>query len=291
MTTPIYAPDIATYATRTPYITRAEYIEAGTGVDLSQLVPGSASQTDQNAALDRVIARASSWADSLTYKVLAATSDTQAGYYRVQTDGSLAVPVSYTPLISVTAISLGPNPWTLTALTDLSSVGIDGRTVLIGSPSNTGPFDWSSRGEPRVFAQVTYVNGWTCTTLASGSSIGATTVSVTSALGLYPGIPLVIDDGANTEHVTVTAVTGSTATVTPALADAHNAGVAVSAMPQSIKQAVISLTSCLIKTRGSQAVVMASMRSEPTNTAISQSGGVEDFQLAVDLLEPFRRVW
>jgi hypothetical protein len=61
-------------------------------------------------------------------------------------------------------------------------------------------------------------------------------------------------------------------------------------MPQQIKQAVISLTCVLIKTRGAEAIAMASMRSQPTETEKMESGASDDWEAAVDLLQEFKRV-
>lgn len=284
---PVFAPDAATYATRTAYITAQEFVEAGTGVDVSQLVPAGQSG-DQTQALLRVIRQASAWADSLCYKVLAATNDTQAGYFLVRC-GICSVPVKNTPALEVTGISTGPTPWQLTPLADLSRVGIASpKIVQFAVPGCvTDP-----RG--RLFVQLSYVNGWTCTTLGSAAALGDTTVTLASNLGVYPGLVLTVDDGAATELVTVDSsyVPGAAGPVplTAPLASAHAVGVAASAMPPDVKRAVIALTACLIKTRGAEAVVMPeSFGGPPTRTALSEAGGIEDFELAADLLEPYRR--
>lgn len=293
----VFAPDAATYTTRTPYITSAEFTEAGTGVDVSQLVPqGSA---DANAAaLTRVISRASAWADSLTYKVLAATVDTQAGMYRPKADGSLIVPLAFAPIFEVASVSLGSAPWNAAPLSDLSRVGIAGTTAVIGcgyAMPYGGPGGGFTDYRGRRFVAVTYVNGYTCTTLAGSTAQGDLSLNLAANLGVYPGQVLTLDDGGVTERVQVAATytPGASGPVplTAPVVNVHPAGVSASAMPQDIKQAVISLTACLIKVRGSEALVMQSMGSEPTNTEISQAGGIEDFELAADLLERHRRVW
>lgn len=290
---PIFAPNISTYAARTPYITPTEYTAAGTGVDVGQLVPGGTTAANQ-AALLRVIARASSWADNLCYQVLAATLDTQSGRYRIKADGSLAIPVDNTPLIAVNSVSTGPTPATLTAMTDLSGLWLGKKVVTIpyaGLSTGLRTY-YPAASSGWMYAAVGYVNGWANTVLTAAS--GAASLLVQSGLGIYPGMTLTVADGANTETVTVagTYTPGSTTVPTAAaLLFTHPVGTAVSAFPESIKQAVISLTSALIKTRGSEAVVMMSMTAEPSKTTLSESGGIEDFEIASDLLTPFRRVW
>jgi hypothetical protein len=277
----VFAPDIATYATRTPYITAAEFTEAGTGVDVGQLVPNGTSQANA-AALTRAITRASAWADNLVNKVLGATLDTQAGYYRVR-DGILRVPVNYAPVIEVVSVSTGDRSWSLTPMSSLTQVGIRSpKVVEIGSTC------WSGRR----YVSVTYVNGWTCTTLAGSGTAGDTTVTLAANLGVYPGLVLTVDDGANTEVVQVASsytpgAAGPVPIASP-LAFPHAVGVAASAMPQDIKQAVILLTAAVIKTRGNEALVMASLSSEPTMTS-TQAGGSQDVAMAKALLQQYGR--
>lgn len=286
----VFAPDISSYAGGASYITPAQFLQAGTGVDVSQLVArGSAAAN--TAALARVIRQASSWADSLTNRAgdatLAATVDIQTGYYRPR-GGMLTVPVKYKPVIEVVGISTGPYPWQLTAMSPLDRVGIVSPKLVQFA---VGGYTCDQHG--RVYVALSYVNGWPCTTLASPAAVGDTAIGLTSPVGVYPGMVLTLDDSGNTEQVTVAAsyTPGTTGPVplTAAISETHTAGVAASAMPEDIQRAVIALTACLIKTRGSQALVMQSMGSEPTNTEISQAGGVEDFELASDLLEPYRR--
>lgn len=283
MTTPAIAPYVPTYANRVPYLTPAEYKAAPTGVDVSQLVPGGA-PSQENAALSRMIGRASSWADSLCFQVLAATSDTQAGTYRVKADGTVQVVCDYSPIVYVTAITTGLTPSQLAPLTDLSNVWPQGKVVAFPAPPNV----W-----PTPFVVVSYVNGYANTTLATSAAFGATSISVTSPLGIVPGLPLRIDDGVNPIYVTVdpTYTVGSaTVPLTAALPYLYGPGVSVSALPEAIKQATISLTSALIKTRGTQAITMVSMNGGPGELAESQPGGLEDLDVAMDLLAPFVRV-
>lgn len=285
---PVFAPDLGTYTARTPYLTPAEFTEAGTGCDISQLVPGGTTG-DQSAALARIIRQASAWADSLCYKVLAATVDTQAGRY-LSRGGIISVPVKYAPLVAVTSISVGDEAWCAQPLGDLSRVGIEPPLLLRFAEPGCG---WGAATRRR-FVTVTYVNGWACTTLAAAATAGAASITLASNLAVGPGMTLTVDDGANTEQVTVASsfVPGSTGPVplTAPLAAAHTVGVAASAIPPDIKRAVIALTACLIKTRGSEALIMGSIGSPPDKTALSEAGGIEDFEIATDLLGPYRRV-
>jgi hypothetical protein len=286
----VFSPAATTSTARTPYLTAVEFTEAGTGVDVSQLVP-SGTTGDQTAALLRVIRQASAWADSLCYKTLAPTVDVQAGRYLAR-DGMIRIPVRMAPLISVEWISTGPTPYQLTP------VALSSGSAAIQPPATLYLRDPGSLycGTGRGFYQLSYVNGYgACTTLAGSAAVGDTTLNVATTMGIAPGMVLTVDDGATTEQVTVSPsyVLGALGPVPLAapVTNAHAAGAAVSAMPPDIKRAVIALTACLIKTRGSEAFVMSSMTSPPSKTALSESGGIEDFEIATDLLERYRRVW
>jgi hypothetical protein len=303
MTTPAVAPYVPTYATETPYLTLQEYLTAPTGVDTNQLVPGGDTAANA-AALTQVIARASSMADDMCQQILAATIDTQAGIYRVYADGTIRVPVDYTPLIMVTGVSLGVRAGQLTALTDLSGLYLLRKVVRIpardalGSPIVGVQFPAASVAAGEMFAEVTYVNGYTNTLLAAAVVAGDSSITVTSPLGIVPGLRLGIYDGANTEQITVDAsyVIGSaTLPLTDPLLYPHNpaaapGAVAVSALPSTVKDAVIALTSYRIKTRGATAVAMGAMKASPESKQKSTPGASEDLALAKTLLRPFMRV-
>ncbi len=291
---PAVALYVPTYASRSAYLTSAEYVASPTGVNVSQLVVGGTAQ--QNAdALTQTIARASSLADSYCYQVLAATVDTQVGKWRVQRDGTIKVPLAFTPVVQINGVQLGYQPNMMTTLTDLSNVWV-GRKVaeipVLGvqfpNSSLNSPLQRSTTGQ--MYAAVTYVNGYANTLLTSAPTVGATSFTVDSILGILPGMPLTLHDPSQTEHVTVLSVAGNTVTIVSPLTFAHAVGINVSALPESIKQAVVLLTSALIKTRGSEAIVMSSMRGQPSKTSKIEDGGLEEIDLAVVMLEPFRRV-
>lgn len=300
---PVFAPTVSTYATRVPYITPAEYAQAATGVDTGNLVPnGSAAQNA--AALVRVIARASSWVDNLCYQVLAATRDRQAGRYRVRRDGTIAVPLDYAPVIAVAAASVGPAVNQLSALGDLSGLELGAKVVTIpaaataGGPAAPVPYFDSQllAGRGTVYATVDYVNGYANTALAAAAAAGASSITVASPLAIFGGMTLTIADADKTETVTVAASFAPSVTVANTavplaapLANAHATGTPLGALPEAIKEATILLTSALIKTRGAEAYAMPGIGGQPDHLEHSESHGLEDVDVALDLLEPFRR--
>lgn len=295
---PAVSPYVPFYAATTPYITLAEFLTSPTGVDVSSLAPGGAAP-ENAAVLQTLIASASGYADSLCYQVLAATADMAVGEFRVFRDGTIRVPVPYTPLIEVTNVALGQRAGALQNLSDLSGLWFQRKTVRIPvaglgfAQIGGAPAAGSAGGS--MFAQVTYVNGYANTLLAADAAANATSIVVKSPLGVFAGMPLTVyDDAASaTEHVTVDAsyVSGSTSVplVAP-LSAAHAAGTAVSALPRAIKQAVIALTSHLIKTRGAESLSLSGVSGGPAGID-KEPADSEEYELAIDLLHPFKRVW
>lgn len=304
MAAPVTAPYAPSYASYTPYLTPAEYLAEPTGVDVSALIPG-ASGAAQTAVLTRVIGRASSFADNYCRKILAATLDVQSGEYHIFADGTIRVPVDNTPLIQVTNVAVGFVAGQLTALTDLSTCRLGKKVVRIPTaqvlpPTRLTPWDSAvaaRRGS--MFADVTYINGYAHAQTAAGSAPGATSIQVTgTGLGIVPGLPLTVYDGAangaNTEQVIVGPgyVFGSSTVplASPAL-NAHGAGCSVSALPGFVREAVLCLTSALIKSRGSDSYAMPSGPMQQMKVEGMLPGSDEDFEVAFELLEPLRRVW
>lgn len=304
MAAPVTAPYAPSYATYTPYLTPAEYLAEPTGVDVSALIPG-ASGAAQTAVLTRVIGRASSWADQYCRKILAATLDVQSSEYRVFADGTIRVPVDNTPLIQVTNVSVGVMAGQLTALPDLSTCRLSKKVVRIPVGqvlASASLASWASAASARrgwVFADVTYINGFAHAQTATSSLAGATSIQVTgTGLGIVPGLPLTVYDGAvngaNTEQVIVGPgyqFGSSTVPLASPALYAHGAGCSASALPGFVREAVICFTSALIKTRGSDSYVMPSGPRQQMKVEELLPGAGEDVDLAMELLEPLRRVW
>jgi hypothetical protein len=302
---PVTAPYAPNYAFSTPYITPAEYLAEPTGVDVSQLLPGVASAAAQTAVLTRVIGRASAWADQYCRKILAATSDVQSGEYRVFRDGTIRVPVDNTPLIQVTNVNLGYVAGQLAPLSDLSKCRLSKKVVRIPTAAaafTLPPLPDTAAAYARygsVFADVTYVNGYAHAQTATASAAGAMVLQVTgTGLGIVPGLPLTVYDGAangaNTEQVAVASTYQFGSPFVPLAAPAlyaHGAGCSVSALPGFVREAVICLTSALIKTRGSDSFVMPAGPGQAEHEEAMMPGAGEDIDIAMELLEPLRRVW
>lgn len=290
------SPIVTAYATATPYITRAEFEAAPTALDISDLIPNG-TQAQQDQALDDTILRASSWCDSICRQVLAATTDIEREWYKVDRNGSVRVPLRYKPVLEVTAVRLGTKPSSMVALTDFSDVVVKRNSVEIpvfsfSPPSLIAPPGGIQIGS-RVLVDVTYINGWVNTTLAAGVSAAATSLTVAKSLGIYAGSQFTVFDGPLTEVVTVanTYVAGSTTVpLTTGLAHAHVAGVSISNLPSRVKEAAILLTSVLVQTRGNDAIILEAMEN-PGRMSTSYGAQGNNVELAKAMLETLIRVW
>lgn len=298
MTTPapaiVVAPNINTYAPRSIYVTVQEFKDSPTAVELDNLIIGGSSSS-QDSALAVVIERASSWADALTYQVLAATIDVESARARVRPDGTIRMPLRFKPVIAVLSIAAGQVPSTLSTLLDTADV-IIGQHGVLEFPATyavNGNYRGGTVGPAHPLVRVTYVNGFPNTLTTTATAAGVTALPVTSALGIFPGTTLTIYDGVSTETVTVAAgdVPGSlNLTLTAPTRFAHTAGVSVSALPPKVKEAVILLTASLLETSGNDAISLSAM-AEPGNLASEKGASAENIALAMDMLEEFKRVW
>ena len=286
----VYAPYVNSYTSTTPYITAAEYMASPTGVNISQLVPrGTAKQNED--ALNQAIARASSFIDIHCRQVLAATVDTQSGRYRIQAGGMMRIPVNFSPILAVNSVKVGFAPSSLNPFTDMSNLWIDRKVVQFPLQTMQMQGNYTPLyADGRVFVILEYVNGWANTLTTAASAVGDTTVTVDSNLGIQPGVELTIYDPNGTEVRTVVSVAGNVVTLDSPLTFAHDAGYSISALPAAVKQAAVLLTSALIKTRGSEAIVMSQMRAQPTQTVPIEDGGLAEIALAKELMTPFVRV-
>lgn len=297
----ITPPYVTTYATQNPYITVAEFLNAPTGTDVTQLVPAGGTLTNSQA-LANLIRRASGWADSLCKQKLAATVDTKAGKFRVSFDGLVRVPLPFFPVLAIASISVGWSPSTMAALdtTLLPDVWPDADNILTIPVRGTAAaryYNNAYSGLPDdMYVNVQYVNGWADTQLTAAAAAGATSLTVGTALGVNPGQTLYLYSGTTGEPVTVAAsftptTTPGTTTIplTGPTANAYAAGDTLTGMPQELKQAVIFLTSVLIKTRGAESIVMQSMHGQPMQTEKMEGGAGDDWEAAVDLLDAFKR--
>jgi hypothetical protein len=282
-----------------PYLSLAEFKNAPTALDYSNLVVGG-NQAAQDAELSNAITRASSWIDQYCNQIISATTDIEQQRVRMRSDGTVRVHPKYFPIVALSAFSAGPTPALMYAAPDCSVAWLEEQSIIFPvaqlptTMSSQGPLSLGFPGTAgrEMYVNYTYVNGYTNTTLAANSLLGATTITVADADGITPNEPLKIFDGASTENVEVAAnyVFGSTTVplISPTLF-AHAAGVTVSALPAAIKEACILVTSAYLKIRGDASLVL-----DVTNSPSQQVDGSQrvssDIAHAQELLKPFRRI-
>lgn len=287
----LIAPNATTYATRVPYITPGEFRAHPTGVDSAKLVVnGSPAANDQ--ALLQIIRRASSLADGMCGgKILAATVDTQASSYRVQRDGTLRIPLDWSPIVAVDSVTAGLRPGSQINLEQGPDWFLDGRILQI-------PTSFTSPGglPDRVYATVRYVNGWANTVLTAPPTAGATSVTLNNALGIVPGMTLSVSGPETSEFVVVSpsyvpsvSMTPTTVPLMSPLSFGYAIGDVCTSFPPDVKLAVILLTAGIIKARGTKALVMGSTRSAPEVEAKSDEVNEQEMQMASEILSSYRR--
>lgn len=281
----------------TPYLTIAEFKQAPTAIDVDDLVGGGTSAiNDQELA--NVIARASSWIDSHCGQVLASTRDSEAMRASIDRRGMLKVHPRYWPVTQVVSLSYGPLP-SLMASVDVSTVWIEQQAVVFPimgfSAAFNGPIQFTGNYSTtqEQFVEITYVNGYPNSVLSASVASTASVLPVADMTGFVPGQDFTIYDGASTERVRVAASfvpdegPGNLLLAAP-LVYSHTASISASALPPAIKQACIYVTSAVLKARGNASLVMTQLT--PSTFQTSNPSALADYNAAVDILRPFRRI-
>lgn len=309
-------------ASPVPYISVSEYQFAATAMATGSLKPGGTAQ-DQVQVLSDTIRRACHWADTVCFGAdpaakgvsLAASLSVQSTWTTVKT-GELRLMCDYKPILELVGCDIGSDPSSVTSVGTLSaSVRFRRRTIYIpflGLPFRAGDTAPTSPPVPspygRLYVVWSYVTGYPHTQLVDSVAAGATSCVVSAtdgsgglwgvypASGAFPGTELTVYDGDATETVYVQSVTAGSSTTTlttSPFANAHTIPASpdflpVSAIPPDIHQAVISLTTMLIKTRGARALVMPGIGGQASRQQLAQAGAFEDWQIADMLLTPYK---
>lgn len=287
-----------THQFSTPYLTLAEFQDAPTGIDIDNLVVGG-NQAAQDAELENVIARASSWIDTFCNQVLGATTETEQGRTRIKGDGNIIIHPRYSPIIALTAFNYGTIIGQMTAIADPSTAWIEDTQIIIpysnlmNTYTSEGPLQFGFPGSPgsTVYVNYTYVNGY-ANALINTATAGQSSLTVQDATGIVAGQVLKIYDGMDSELVTVaqTYTFGSTTVpLTSTLNYSHSSGISISALPPAVKQAAILATTAFLKVRGDNALAMT-VGSRPGEASAGSQHIGEDLMLAQDLLLPYRRI-
>jgi hypothetical protein len=313
-TDPVVAPSATTLSRRQPYVSPSELRAAPTALALGNLVPG-ASAGQQASELYNVLLRASDWVDLICFHgpdgTLAASPTIQSGWVTPK-QGRLALICNCKPILAVCGVALGPGPQSVTDIGDCAAQGISIETSIIALNGAASMLGGSSLGSVwpagrgwRSYAVWSYIAGYPHMTLAAPSAASDQSLTVAGSVpggddepyGVYPGTQLTVRDAAGgVEVCVVQSVNGALLELASPLQYKHRVPAApdfvyVTALPHAVEQATISLASCLVKLRGTRAAVMPSAGQAATKTALIQSGGLEDYEVAVDLLHPFTTVY
>lgn len=315
--TPVVNPSVGGSGVALPYLSSSMYQFAPTAMDTSSLVPGG-SPAAQAQALADTINRASRWTDNYCFGAdpaakgasLAATLSVESQMVRVK-NGELRLVCDYKPILEVVGIDIGADPANASTVgaSVASTVRIGRRTIYVPyssgllfgrSGDSGGQIPTTGVVGGGYYAVWSYVNGYPHTKLTSDVAAGATSCQVQATdgngglYGVYGGVTqLTIIDGTATETVTVSAVTAGTSTATlttSAFVNAHTVPTApdflpVTAIPADVQQAVISMTTMLIKTRGARALVMPQTPGGRVDRqAFAQAGALEDWDIATGIL-------
>jgi hypothetical protein len=318
-------PSVASANRTLPYVSASDYRFAPTAVGTSMLVPNSATQPeDSTASLIRVLARASSWVDTIVFKRFP-TAGFQANvvieqdYVGVKPDGGFKLICNLKPVLECTGVMIGSMPGSMSniAPTIASNIWIQERIIHIPAAWSTTPlplYAYPVDTANKIYVTWSYVNGFPNFAVApspSGSPVniipaGATQLVITPPVpglttlpGVYANSVLLISDGAASEYVSVAAnpnslnislLGGGTKfqhTVPPAPDFLR-----ITALPDDVEQATVHLASVLIKTLGSRAFVMpGSPGGLPTTQAMSLAGSLGEYQQARAMLKPYEIVY
>ena len=281
-----------------PYITVAEYLNAPTSIDSSNLVVGGNSAA-QTAELYNVIIRASSFISEYLNQDLNAATNTETQRTRFTPEGFIALHPNNNPVISLSAFSYGSTPNNMTSLSDCSTVWFEDQQIIIPvsqlstSYSSQGPLSFGGAGSNRnqIFTSYTYVSGFV-NNLISVATAGQTSLTVQDASGIVVGMRLRITDGANSESVTVgsTYTYGSTTVpLVSALSYSHANTITLGNMPTTIKQACILVTTAFLKMRGDSSMTMA-LSVNPSRTVTNDAIYGTDIGVALQMIDLYKRV-
>jgi hypothetical protein len=281
-----------------PYISVTEFKNAPTSLDINTLVIGG-NQSAQDAELANVIMRASSYLNEYLNQNLVASRYTEQQRVRINNQGYIALHPNNSPIISLEAFNYGTTPNNLQALTDCSQTWFESQQLIIplsnmaATYSSAGPLSFGAAA-PRqpMYTNYTYVSGYVNTYIASASA-GASTLTVTKALGIVPNQVLRIYDGELSELVTVSPnyVYGSTTVpLTSGLVSNHLAGATIGNLPSAVKQACILATTAFLRIRGDKSNTMSiTTRAQGSEIPGATRYG-SDLQLALDMVNLYRRV-
>lgn len=266
----------------TPYITLAQLKRNPIYNQLHKLVQG-ASEAQRDAELQQLILRVSAMINDEVYQNLAATVDSEVGEVVVSDRGYVRVHTRNDPIIQVLSISVGSDPYSLVAVPDLTHVIVNPWSFEV--PRGAG---FSCRRGTRLWAQWTYVSGFPVTVSTAATVAGDTSITVADPTGIVAGqTRLTVEDGQWLEKIVPTAVAGNVLTVAPLLYP-HQLGVGVTALPETITNAALTLISRLHDT---WSLTMNAISMDGTGAKMPESKTTRAMCAPAWMLNPYKRRW
>ena len=295
MTTPVIT-NTTPYYQDDEYLTLAEYKNAPTAIDYDNLVVGG-TQAQQDAELNSVIGRASSWINTHLNQSLIARTVIEQNRTRMTPQGNLIIRPEINPVIAFNSLSYGATPTNLTVVNDLTPLWFEDDKVIYPiaqtslSYSSQGPlaFGFPPSSRSQIYVNYTYTAGYVNTT-GTGSA-GSKLVTVKDVTGIQPGQIINFYDGQYSERLQVASnytYGANPVTLTTNMAYAHT-NAAFSGMPAAVKEAAILVVTDFLKVRGDNSMTMA-VTTRPSSGPSVQDIIGSDLALAKELLRPFRKV-
>jgi hypothetical protein len=278
------------------YLTLAEYKNAPTAIDYNNLVVGG-TQAQQDAELQTVLGRASSWINTHLNQSLIARSVTEQKRTRMTPQGNLIIRPEINPIIAFSSLSYGATPTNLTVVNDLTPLWFESDKVIYPiaqtslSYSSQGPlaFGFPPSTGSQIYVNYNYTAGYV-NTLGTGSA-GSSSVTVANPVGILPGQIINFYDGQNSERLQVSSTYtygANPVTLASPMAYSHT-NAAFSGMPAAVKEAAILVVTDFLKVRGDNSLTMAVTTRASSGPSVQSLIG-SDLALAQELLRPFRKV-
>jgi hypothetical protein len=279
-----------------PYVSVAEFRRHPTFLDTHNLVTAGTGPA-QDAALYNILLTASQWADDKVNMPLGAHTRTEHTRLAADRTGRLRYHPEHAPVITVTSVSVGATPDDLDAVADPQVwTERDGRIIVAFSPSGGPGLSTLQFGAPmpgrEALVSWTYVAGYPSTQLAEPAELGATTLTVRDTTGITASTVLRLWTPGREEAVTVTSVSGDVLALVGGLAHEHPAEGTCSALPTSVRQAVITYAvySLMRPASASEQLDRGPNVSSTGQDARRTGSGQHLYDAACKLLKPYKRI-
>lgn len=282
-----------------PYVSVAEFRAHPTFLDTNNLRTAG-TQAEQDAALFNALLTASQRADDKVNMPLGAHVQTENTRMSADRSGRLRYHPEHAPVIRVTSMAVGASPDSLDTQADPQVwTERDGRIIVAFSPSGGPGLGSLQFGTPAPGSEAlvswTYEAGYPSTQLTEPTEAGDTSIEVRDTVGITAGTVLRLWTPGAEEAVTVATVSGQTLTLTGALRGAHAAEDSCSALPSTIRQAVIYFACYeLMRPASTGENYTGNQRGPAPSSTANDSRRTNRatylFDEAVKLLKPYKRI-